>query len=66
MIFYGVVSEYYDNGKATAWITNHATPEEVDTLPEPHMKSLEDKDVYFDYFLDKAEAIQVCDEIKNC
>lgn len=63
MMFYCVVSSFYDSGKTKAYITTHTAPEEVNDLPENRMEERKDKDVYFDYFLDKEEAIRFCDEI---
>lgn len=63
MLFYCVVSQFYDNGKVTAHITNHAANDGV--LPKSHMKSHKNKDVYCDYFTDKKEAIRFCDEAKK-
>lgn len=63
MKFYCVVQEYYDNGKVYAWITNHMSADS--TIPENHFKELVNKDVYFDYFRDKGDAIKFCDKAKR-
>ena len=57
MIFYGVVQEYYDDWQVYAWITHHAGAEILPSRMETHPN----KDVYIDYFTDKAEAIKFCD-----
>ena len=51
--YYCVTTEFYDDGRVTAAIT--ATLE-ADTQPENTFKNLRDKDVYNDWFADKADA----------
>lgn len=63
MKFYCVVQEYYDNGRVSAWITNHVS---VDgTMPENRYEEHANKDVYLDYFKDKDKAIKFCDDAKR-
>jgi len=63
LTFYCVVQEYYDNGKVYAWITNHVSAD--GSIPPNIAKECKDKDVYWDYFTDKNEAIKFCDETKE-
>jgi hypothetical protein len=65
MIFYCVVSSFYDNGRVEAHITNHAGAKDETDLPKNGMKEYKNKDVYFDYFINKDEAIRFCDEAKK-
>lgn len=51
--YYCVTTGFYDNGRVTAAIT--ATVE-ADTPPENTSKTLRDKDVYNDWFDNKAGA----------
>lgn len=62
MNFYCVVQEYYDDGHVTAHITNHAGAKDETDLPKNYMQERAHKDIYFDYFTDKAEAVQFCDD----
>lgn len=63
MKVYCVVTEFYDNGKVKAWITNHAASD--GRLPQSSTTVYKNKDVYRDYFEDKSEAIKFCDEAKE-
>jgi len=63
MKVYCVVTEFYDNGKVKAWITDHTTNGE--RLPQSSTTVYRNKDVYRDYFSDKSEAIRFCDEAKE-
>ena len=63
MKFYCVVQKYYDNGKVNAWITNHVSSDV--TIPESKLPERSTKDVCYDYFTDRDEAIRFCDEIKE-
>ncbi|MCU7378102.1 hypothetical protein OBO34_07010 [Clostridiales Family XIII bacterium ASD5510] len=63
MQFYCVVQEYYDNGRVSAWITNHVSAD--GTIPKNRSEERVDKDIYFDYFTDKTEAIKFCDKAKR-
>ncbi|MHB8065862.1 MAG: hypothetical protein ACYDG2_25145 [Ruminiclostridium sp.] len=65
MIFYCVVSEFYDNGRVATWITNHAGAKDRNDLPKNRMETRKNKDVYFDFFIDKSKAIKFCDDAKN-
>lgn len=63
MKFYCVVQEYYDDGRVVAWITNHLSCD--GDIPESRCEERTDKDVYFDYFADRNEAIKFCDDAKK-
>lgn len=63
MKFYCVVQEYYDNGKVYAWITGHVSGNGI--IPKSRCEERKSKDIYFDYFTDKNEAIRFCDEAKQ-
>ncbi|MGF7105707.1 hypothetical protein M2151_001170 [Lachnospiraceae bacterium PH1-22] len=54
MEYYCVVSEFYDNGRVSAWITCHIG----DKLPINRSEEHSGKDVYFDYFKNKSEAVE--------
>lgn len=62
MNFYCVVQEYYDNGRVEARVTSHAGAKDASDLPKNRTEERSNKDVYFDYFLNKNEAIKFCDE----
>lgn len=62
MIFYCVVREIHDDGKAYAWITNHAGSSLLQNTVE---RKFNDRTYYRDFFEDKAEAIALCDKTTN-
>jgi len=65
MIVYCVVAvtEFYDNGKVKAWITNHVAND--GKLPQSSTTVYKNKAIYRNYFADKSEAVKFCDEAKK-
>lgn len=65
MKIYAVHSQFYDNGKVTAYTRQYELPEK----PENKYTEHRDHDAYVDYYTSKKEADKACEDIRreiNC